>query len=144
MQVRIFINRHLKIGKLKFDGISNNILSLTDTGEFAPKWTRIFSTRRWVILVARTRRKKRKKYWRLLWCKFACGQVSGPRLYRLLNWRGSIRVRFRTCVRIRVRFKVKVLNKLIWKVTSLRQWLNFYKFSLFNTTFLNLGHSNLG
>ena len=36
-------------------------LALTDTGEFAPKWTRVFSTRRRVILVARTRRKKEKK-----------------------------------------------------------------------------------
>ena len=31
---------------------------LNDPGEFAPKWTRVFTTRRWVILVARTRRKK--------------------------------------------------------------------------------------
>ena len=34
---------------------------LNDTSEFSPKWTRVFSTRRWVILVARTRRKKGKK-----------------------------------------------------------------------------------
>ena len=33
-------------------------LDLTDTGENVQKWTRVFSTRRWVILVARTRRKK--------------------------------------------------------------------------------------
>ena len=32
--------------------------SLTNTGKNAQKWTRVFSTRRWVILVARTRRKK--------------------------------------------------------------------------------------
>ena len=36
-------------------------LLLTDTGEFAPKWTRVFPTWRWVILVARTRRKKREE-----------------------------------------------------------------------------------
>ena len=31
---------------------------LTDTGEFAPKWARVSSTRRWIILVAQTRRKE--------------------------------------------------------------------------------------
>ena len=56
---------------------------LTDTGENVQKWTRVFSTRRRVILVARTRRKKRRKYSRPLLAKFACGQVSSPRLYRL-------------------------------------------------------------
>ena len=35
---------------------------LTDTGENVQKWTRVFSTRRWVIHVARARRKKRRKY----------------------------------------------------------------------------------
>ena len=35
--------------------------TLTDTGENVQKWTRLFSTRRWVILVAWTRRKKRRK-----------------------------------------------------------------------------------
>ena len=34
---------------------------LTDTGEFAPKWARVFSTRRWVILFARMRRKKKEE-----------------------------------------------------------------------------------
>ena len=34
---------------------------LTDTGQFASKWTRVFLTLRWVILVARTRRKKREE-----------------------------------------------------------------------------------
>ena len=34
-------------------------VDLTDTGENVQKWTRIFSTQRSVILVARTRRKKR-------------------------------------------------------------------------------------
>ena len=34
---------------------------LSNTGESVQKWTRIFSTRRWVIFVARTRRKKKKK-----------------------------------------------------------------------------------
>ena len=32
--------------------------ALTDTGENVQKWTRVFSTRHWVILVARTCRKK--------------------------------------------------------------------------------------
>ena len=36
-------------------------LKLTDTDEFAQKWTLVFSTRRWAILVARMRRKKEKK-----------------------------------------------------------------------------------
>ena len=35
---------------------------LTDTGQNVQKWTRVFSTRRWVILFARTRRKNRRKY----------------------------------------------------------------------------------
>ena len=34
---------------------------LTDTGENVKKWTRVFSTRCLIILVARTRRKKRRK-----------------------------------------------------------------------------------
>ena len=34
---------------------------LTDTGEKFQNWTRVFSTRRWVILVARKRRKKREE-----------------------------------------------------------------------------------
>ena len=34
------------------------LVTLTDTAENVQKWTRVFSTRRWVILVARTRRKK--------------------------------------------------------------------------------------
>ena len=32
------------------------LMHLTDTGENVQKWTRVFSTRSWVILVARTRR----------------------------------------------------------------------------------------
>ena len=32
---------------------------------------------------------KRRKYSRQLWCKFACGQVSSPRLYRLSVWIAS-------------------------------------------------------
>ena len=35
--------------------------TLTDTGDNVQKWTRVFSTRRWVILVARTRRKQREE-----------------------------------------------------------------------------------
>ena len=57
---------------------------LTDTGENVQKWTRVFSTRRWVILVARTRRKKEKKIACPHLDVFACGQVSIPRLYRLI------------------------------------------------------------
>ena len=37
----------------------------------------------WLILVTRTRRKKRRKYSCPLLDVFACGQVSSPRLYRL-------------------------------------------------------------
>ena len=50
------------------------------------KWTRVFSTRRWVILVARTRRKKKKKIVCPLLDVFAFGQVPSPRLYRL-TWK---------------------------------------------------------
>ena len=60
---------------------------LTDTGENVLKWTPVFSTRRWVILVARTRRQKREENSVVallsLLNVFACGQVSSPRLYRL-------------------------------------------------------------
>ena len=67
-----------------FDHIRKKITFLTDTGENVQKWTRVFSTRRWVILVARTsRKKKRRKYSRPLLDVLACGQVSSPRLYRL-------------------------------------------------------------
>ena len=59
---------------------------LTDTGANVRKWTRVFSTQRWVILVARTRRKKKEENsvvaLRSLLNVFACGQVSSPRLYR--------------------------------------------------------------
>ena len=57
---------------------------LADTSENVQKWTRVFSTRRWVILVARTRRRKEKKIARPLLDVFACGQLSSPRLYRLI------------------------------------------------------------
>ena len=59
------------------------VISLTDTGENVQKWTRLFSTQRWVILVARTRRKKEKKIACPVLDVLACGQVSSPRLYRL-------------------------------------------------------------
>ena len=62
---------------------SNKNSYLTDTGENVQKWTRLISTRRWVVLVARMSRKKRRKYSRPLLDVFACGQVSSPRLYRL-------------------------------------------------------------
>ena len=54
----------------------------TDTGENVQKWTRVFSTRRWVILVARTRRKKRVEnsvstFGRFhLWTSFESSPVS--------------------------------------------------------------------
>ena len=50
-------------------------LTSTDTGGNVQKWTRLFSTRRWVVLVARTRRKEEKKI-----LTSALGQI---RLYRL-------------------------------------------------------------
>ena len=63
---------------------------LTDTGEKVQKWTRLFPTRRWVILVARMRREKKKKIACPLLDVFACGQVSSPRLYRvILNFRSK-------------------------------------------------------
>ena len=64
---------------------------LTDKGENVQKGTRIFSARRWFILVARKRQKKEKKIACPLLDVFAfnsiqisCGQVSSPRLYRLI------------------------------------------------------------
>ena len=70
----------LGIEKLYF--FSKNV-ALTDTRENVQKWTRVFSTRRWVILVARPRRKKEKKIAFPLLDVFACGQFSSPRLFRL-------------------------------------------------------------
>ena len=55
---------------------------LTDTGKNVQKWTRVFPTRRWVILVARTRRKKRVEnsvstFGRFrLWTSFESSPVS--------------------------------------------------------------------
>ena len=60
-----------------------NEIDLTDTGENVQKWTRVFSTRLLVILVARTHRKKENKIACPLLNVFACEQVSSPRLYRL-------------------------------------------------------------
>ena len=72
--------------KIKGQRVDNLVL-WTDIGENVQKWTRVFSTRHWVILVARTRRKKEKKKACPLLDVFACGQVSSPRLYRLiLSW----------------------------------------------------------
>ena len=66
-----------------FETFKNYSTTLTDTGENVEKWTRVFSTRSWVILVALTRRKTVKKItWPLLGV-FACGHLSSPRLYRL-------------------------------------------------------------
>ena len=66
----------------------------TDTGENVQKWTRVFSTRRWVILVARTCRKKREENSVSTFGRFRLWkQVSSPRLYRLrknLNFLGYI------------------------------------------------------
>ena len=67
--------------ELKWWKLQWNRITISDTGENVQKWTRFFSTRRWVILVARTRRKKRRKYSCPLLVKFACEQVSRPRLY---------------------------------------------------------------
>ena len=76
---------------VQIDDINN---FLTYTGENVQKWTRVFSTRRWVILVARTRRKKREENsvvaLRPLLNVFAGGQVSSPRLYRLNNYLGKL------------------------------------------------------
>ena len=46
----------------------------------------VFSARRLVILVARTRWKKREENSVDILAKVACGQVSSPRLYRLSLW----------------------------------------------------------
>ena len=87
MEVRISLSRYpiLKTNLVFTVSEISEIPHLTDTGENAKKWTRVFSTQRWVILVARTRRKKDKKIACPLLDVFACGQVSSPRLYRLKN-----------------------------------------------------------
>ena len=87
MQLVIYINLlfdlQFNIVEMKtiFDGYK---WYLSDTGENVQKWTRVFSTRRWAILVARTGRKKEYKIACPLLDVFACGQVSRPRLYRLI------------------------------------------------------------
>ena len=56
--------------------------TLIDTGENVQKWTRVFSTRHWVILVARMRRKKEEEnsvstFGRFrLWTSFEASPVS--------------------------------------------------------------------
>ena len=63
---------------------------LTDTGGNVQKWTQVFSTRRWVILVARTRRKKREEnsvstFGRFrLWTSFESSRVSLKLKFNLL------------------------------------------------------------
>ena len=61
---------------------SKIIIKKSNINRYKRKWAKVsseFSTRRWVILVARTR----WKFELTLWHKFACGQLSSPRLYRL-------------------------------------------------------------
>ena len=95
-RARILICCSWEIDSRKFLRTFSQILSdsmvvklrwvLTDTGENVQKWTRVFSTRRWVILVVQTRRKKVENSvvaLRSLLNVFAWGQVSSPRLYRL-------------------------------------------------------------
>ena len=68
---------------VKSFSVSGKTRHLTDTGEFAPKWTRVFSS----LFPPRPSDEydlaPSRKYSRPLWCKFTCGQVSSPRLYRL-------------------------------------------------------------
>ena len=71
-------------------------MSLIDTGKNVQKWTQVFSTRRWVKLVARTRRKKEKKIACPLLDVFAYGQVSSLRLYRLTRILDKTIDKFRT------------------------------------------------
>ena len=56
-KVLIFI---INIFKIIFQNYQSDHC-LTDTGEKVHKWMRVFLTRRWVILVARTRRKKEEE-----------------------------------------------------------------------------------
>ena len=58
------------------------LMHLTDTGENVQEWTRVFSTRCWVILVARTHRNKKEEnsvstFGRFrLWTSFESSPVS--------------------------------------------------------------------
>ena len=90
---------------------------LTDTGENVQKWTRVLSTRRWVILVARTRRKKEKKKACPLLNVFACGQVLSPRLYWLNGSLRNISVLENGSLSKFVHFENFVTSNLItWKI----------------------------
>ena len=72
-------------------GFFNIKTHLTDTGDYVQKWTRIFSTRRWDIFVARTLRKKEKKIFASnfgqirLWTSFESSPVSVNQKFYDLN-----------------------------------------------------------
>ena len=57
---------------------------LTDAGEKVQKWTRLISTRRWVILVARTRRKKKEENPRVHFWTFS--PVDKFRVLACIGW----------------------------------------------------------
>ena len=77
------------VGNVTLNDFFLKIIILTDTGENVQKWTRVFSTRRWVILVARTRRKKGEdnglsNFGRFrLWTSFESASVSVKRSFEV-------------------------------------------------------------
>ena len=98
--------------------------NLTDKGENVQKWTRIFSTRRWVILVARKRRKKEKKIACPPLDVFACRQVPSLRLYRLTS-----QMKFFKFNAVGRESRVKAAVKSIWlRTLFLNQLQNFSLF----------------
>ena len=75
------------------------LFNLTDTGDNVQKCTRVFSTRRWAILVVRTRRKKREEnivstFGRFrLWTSLERSPVSVNALFLLLISRFFLRIK---------------------------------------------------
>ena len=86
--LQIFATGSLFLSSLHFIHVSK---VLTDTGENVQKWTRVFSTRHWVRLVARTRRKKREEnsvstFGRFrLWTSFESSPVSVKLIYNRIS-----------------------------------------------------------
>ena len=77
-RLKKFLKRTFGKEILFFNLIFFLIFNLIDTGENVQKWTRVFSTRRWVILVARTRRKKEKQ---IAWWQIAAFTFERFRLW---------------------------------------------------------------
>ena len=103
---------------------------LTDTCE---KWTRVFSTRRWVILVARARRKKKRRksvstFDRFrLWTTFASSLVSvNPHAVKF-SLENNLIKEFQQCLPTAWEWKKAIINSLYKLECSPRSSQNIRK-----------------